>query len=92
MTEQNSIEVDQLYINNHQEEPHGEIALWRAVVMQSLEDLTLSSSNKKYRRWRDQATKWFVDRDENFYAICECAGLSAEKVLNIASDIIARRE
>ena len=36
-----------------------EIIMWRAVVMQALDDLKLLSTNKKYRSWKRRAIKWF---------------------------------
>ncbi len=87
------IESELLYLNDTDEENlKGEAALWRAVVMRALDDLKLPSSNARYRRYRHQATEWFVDAGENFSAICGCANLSTEKVLTIAYDIISTRK
>lgn len=92
MFNRKTIESEQLYLRDLDEENlKGEIPLWRAVVMQALEDLELPSSNTKYRRWSRQATKWFMDADENFNVICECANLSPEKVLTVAYGIISKR-
>jgi hypothetical protein len=74
-----------------EENIEGEAPLWRAVVIQALGDLKLPPSNAKYRRWRHQATKWFMDADENFNAVCECANFPPEKVLTVAYDIISKR-
>lgn len=92
MFSQESIEIEQLYLDDLEEKNlKGEVAIWRAVIIQALSDLQLPSSNARYRRWRSQAIKWFKDADENFSMVCECADLSPEKVLTIAYDIISSR-
>jgi hypothetical protein len=84
-----TLAIETLHDSNYKEEHKAEILLWRSVVIQALEDLNLSTYAKKNKRWHNQAIQWFVDKDENFYTICECAELCPEKVLNIASNIIA---
>lgn len=84
-----ALSMEILQDSNHKEEHKAEILLWRSVVMQGLEDLSLSPYTKKNKRWRNQAIQWFINKDENFYTICECAELCPEKVLNIAYNIIA---
>lgn len=92
MFNQESIEIEQLYLNDLDENNfRSEVSMWRAVIIQALGDLKLPPSNTRYRRWRRQATKWFKDADKNFSIVCECADLSAEKVLTIAYDIISSR-
>ena len=90
--DQEPIEIEQLYLSDDEKNLEGEVALWRAFVMRALDDLKLPSSNARYRRWRHQATKWFMSADENFCVICECANLSVEKVLTAAYEIISSRK
>lgn len=74
--------IEQLYPDNI--EIPQEVTLWRAVVIQNLDDLLLPASNHKYRIWRQQAIKWFMKADEDFYSVCEYANLSPGKVQKIA--------
>lgn len=78
------IEIEELYINDKDNRIDGEIKLWRAVILQALDDCCLPASNARYKRWRMQARKWFIDVDEDFQIVCELAKLSTAKVLNIA--------
>ena len=79
----NIVDSEQLYLNNNKISQE-EIDLWRAVVVQSLDDLLLPPSNNKYRRWRKQAIDWFIKADEDFYSVCEYANLSPRKILELA--------
>lgn len=86
--EENIIGSDPLFYVNHEDIIHGENKLWRSVVIQALADLRLPLSNKKYCMWRKNATKWFLDADDDFTQVCELANLSPGHVLDIAYDII----
>lgn len=89
MKDYSTLATEPLNNSNYKEEHRAEILLWRSVIMQSLEDLSLSPYSKKNKRWRNQAVQWFIDKDEDFYTICEYAELCPEKILNIAYNIIA---
>lgn len=83
------VKLDQLYSDDDMQ---SEVGLWRAVVMQNLEDLKLPKTNKKYRSWLKQAIKWFSDADEDFYLVCEFANFSAHKILQHAHHIMVSRK
>jgi hypothetical protein len=89
MKKQEIINTDLLY---NEGEIGGEVALWRAVIIQSLADLKLPTTNKKYRSWLRQAIKWFNDADSDFYMVCELANIQAHSVLQQAHHLIVSRE
>ncbi len=89
MKERVNITTDQLF---NDERVEGEVALWRAVVIQNLDDLKLPQTNKKYRSWLRQAIKWFEDADADFYMVCELASLPAHQVLQYAHHLIVSRK
>ena len=56
----NLIEIEQLYLSDKDANLEGEVKLWRAVINLALEDLSLPTSNERYRLWRKQAVDWFI--------------------------------
>jgi hypothetical protein len=54
----------------------GERALWRSVIIQALRDAT----NKRLRKERADARKWFRGESLNFELICHLADLDSEAV------------
>jgi hypothetical protein len=69
----------------------GETKLWRAVIFQALEDLNLPPTNIRYRRWRKQATQWFLELEEEFEMVCELAKFPPECILTIAYERISKQ-
>ena len=92
MIEQNIIESDLLNFNDNEQMIKKELSLWRAVLIQALADLRLPNSNERYRLWRKQATEWFIEADEDFIMVCECANLSPQYIRKMAYDIIAKQK
>lgn len=86
-----SIEIEQLYINDKDKIIDSEIKLWRAVISNALDDVCLPPSNLRYRKWRNQARKWFIDSKDDFYTVCELAALSPADVLTIAYNKISTK-
>lgn len=80
------IDIDPLY---YSDSLVSEVALWRAVINQHLDDLKLPASNKKYRSWIRQSKKWFLEADKDFYLVCEYASISPHYVLQLAHHIMA---
>ena len=67
-----------------------EVIMWRAVIIQALDDLKLLPTNKKYRSWKRRATKWFTDADEDFYEVCELADLPPQYILQYAHYLMVK--
>ncbi len=89
MRKQDNISINPLYI---EEKIEAETMLWRAVIIQNLDDLKLPATNKKYRSWIKQATKWFNDADMDFYMVCELANIHPQHVLQQAHHLIVSRK
>jgi hypothetical protein len=83
-----NIDSELLYPNEEKNYTKGETALWRSVIIRALEDLSLPSSNKRYKLWKKQAYQWFFSQNEEFIIICEMANLSPQYVLKIAYEIV----
>lgn len=52
----------------------GERAVWRAVILQMLEDATNHSKKPQEKRHRDQALNWLEGTSEDFKIVCDLAG------------------
>jgi hypothetical protein len=53
----------------------GEQALWRAVILQMLEDATNNSKKPQDKFDRDQARNWLEGKSRDFAMVCDLAGL-----------------
>lgn len=65
---------------NQHHSTRGEQALWRAVILQALEDAVSNSckTNEKYHK--TQALHWLEGTSKDFLLVCDYAGLSPEYV------------
>lgn len=52
----------------------GEQALWRAVILQMLEDAASQSKKPQDMFDRDQARRWLEGNHKDFYMVCDLAG------------------
>lgn len=86
-----NIKSELLYLNESSNDLKGEVGLWKAVIIRALEDLSLPSSNKRYKLWKKQACLWFTQADEEFITICELANLSPQYILKLAYGIINKK-
>jgi hypothetical protein len=86
----NLIEIEQLYLSDKDANLEGEVKLWRAVINLALEDLSLPTSNERYRLWRKQAVDWFINVDGEFNLVCELAQVSVEHILSMAYSRISK--
>lgn len=84
----NAIDTENLYDETLILESSGEVNLWRAIISKAIEDLKLPPTNKRYRTWRKQAYKWFLESDKDFLAVCNMAQLSPQFVLENVHHII----
>ena len=71
-------------------ETSGEIALWRAVLLQMFVDLKIKSNNKKYVFIKRKAYEWFFlqKNKEDIKEVCKLAGYEYRKVKKIAELIV----
>ncbi len=53
----------------------GEIALWKAVILQALIDLQSNSKKKIANTYRIKALMWFNLKNKEFLQVCNWAGL-----------------
>lgn len=61
--------------NNNNTYYRGEIALWKAVILQALIDLQSNSKKKIANTYRIKALMWFNLKNEEFLQVCNWAGL-----------------
>jgi hypothetical protein len=87
------LDADDININNGYSEIAGEIALWRAVILQMFVDLKVKSNNKKYNFSKRKAYEWFFLPKNKEYVkeICRFAGYEYRKVKEVASIIVNQR-
>lgn len=64
------------------EEPRGQQAIWRAVITQAIMDARSNSQKSEDRRARAEAREWLGSDD--FYTVCDRAGLEPDYVLEKA--------
>jgi len=72
----------------------GEVALWRAVLLQHLIDLRIKSKKQKYNSAKKEAYKWFMDEEnkQDVKKVCEYAGYEYRKVMILAREIIENND
>ena len=77
------------YYNSDNRELLGEIALWRAVLLQAFIDLKSKSKKKRNQPIIQEAKNWFLNKNqENVIDICDMANCSYNLVKNTANDIL----
>lgn len=77
----NEIKEDFNFIyNNENFALKGEIALWRAVILQACVDLASKSKKKIAQTYRWKAFQWFNLKNEEFLTVCNYAGLDPKYV------------
>lgn len=65
----------------------GEMAMWKAVIMQALVDVASKSNKKMSRVNRLKSGKWLNLRNRNFLNVCSYAELDPEYVVQKAEKI-----
>ena len=68
----------------------GEVALWRAVLLQAFIDLKIKSTNKKYNLTKRKAYEWFKlqKNQQDVKEVCKLTGYEYRKVKQLAKEII----
>lgn len=61
-------------------ETRAERNLWRKVILQAVQDLTNTSSDRKASHARDEARAWFRDQGSDFREVCSMAELDPKHV------------
>lgn len=72
--------------NNENLSLKGEIALWRAVILQAGIDLTSKSKKKIAQTYRFKAFQWFNLKNKEFITVCNYAGLDPRYVYERIKD------
>lgn len=79
---------DTFYENNNCE-LLGEIALWRAVLLQAFIDLKSKSKKKRNQPIIQEAKKWFLNKNQSdIMDVCSMANCNYNLVKNTADDIL----
>jgi hypothetical protein len=68
----------------------GEVALWRAVITQSLQDAGSNSKKPEMRKAKAEAIAWLAGTCEDFEEVCENAHLGTDYVRKKSKEAIAR--
>ena len=68
----------------------GDVAMWRAVITQALQDAGSDSKKKEMRLIKAQATSWLSGYSEDFYTVCALADMDPDYVREQAKEAIAR--
>ena len=67
----------------------GEIALWRAVLLQAFIDLKSKSKKKRNQPIIQEAKNWFLNKNQNnVMDVCDMANCSYNLIKNTANDIL----
>lgn len=65
----------------------GEIALWKAVILQAMVDLQSNSKKKIANTYRIKSLMWFNLKNEDFLTVCNYAGLDPKYVYEKAMKV-----
>jgi hypothetical protein len=68
----------------------GEQALWRAVITQALMDAASQSAKMEAKYYKSQALCWLTGFSDDFYTVCDFAGLPADYVRYKSVNALAR--
>ncbi len=63
-----------------------EVALWRAVILQAIQDLLTESKRTEEKNARNSALCWLDINNKDFIIVCYLAGLNPEFVLRKVRD------
>lgn len=58
----------------------GEVALWRAVIVQALMDAASASGKQEMQQSKQEAIRWLLRGGEDFSIVCEMAEMNPERV------------
>ncbi len=78
--------------SDHQKQnpTRGEQALWRAVILQALEDAASNSAKVSERYHKTQALHWLNGTGKDFVLVCDYAGLDPEVIRKKIKQALSR--
>ena len=77
------------YVNDYKNETRGEIALWRAVLLQAFIDLKTKSKKHVKKPVKREAIKWFRANRRDLMDVCVLADYDYNIVVKKAEEIMA---
>ena len=77
------------YVNDYKNETRGEIALWRAVLLQAFIDLKTKSKKHVKKPIKREAVKWFRANKRDLMDVCALADYDYHMVAKKAEEILA---
>ena len=77
------------YVNDYKNETRGEIALWRAVLLQAFIDLKTKSKKHVKKPVKREAIKWFRVNKRDLMDVCVLADYDYNIVVKKAEEIMA---
>ena len=76
------------YVNDYENETKGEVALWRAVLLQAFIDLKTKSKKHIKKPIKREATKWFRTNKQDLMNVCALADYDYCMVAKKAEEIL----
>ena len=77
------------YVNDYKNETKGEVALWRAVLLQAFIDLKTKSKKHVKKPVKREAVKWFRANKRDLMDVCALADYDYRMVVKKAEEIMA---
>ena len=77
------------YVNDYKNETRGEIALWRAVLLQAFIDLKTKSKKHVKKPVKREAIKWFRVNKRDLMDVCVLADYDYNIVVKKAEEIMS---
>ncbi len=76
------------YVNDYENETKGEVALWRAVLLQAFIDLKTKSKKHVKKPIKREAAKWFRVNKQDLIDVCALADYDYHMVAKKAEEVI----
>ena len=76
------------YVNDYKNETRGEVALWRAVLLQAFIDLKTKSKKHVKKPVKREAVKWFRANKRDLMDVCALADYDYRMVAKKAEEIL----
>ena len=76
------------YVNDYKNETKGEVALWRAVLLQAFIDLKTKSKKHVKKPIKREAAKWFRVNKQDLIDVCALADYDYHMVAKKAEEVM----